>query len=76
MIKADKDSTTINGNPIEISEQFIAVVQAVRETFSNAFGSDVFADKAVDAFYELSKYDADELKSKTEEEIMKTILGI
>ena len=74
MIKADKDSVMINGNTIEISKQFIAVTQAVRKTFSNAFGSDDIANMAVDAFYELSKYDTDELKDKTGEEIAKTII--
>lgn len=76
MIKADKDSVMVNGDIAEISGQFVAVVQAVRKTISNAFGSDVFADKAVDAFYKLSKLGADELESKTEEEIMKTILDV
>ena len=74
MIKADKEGIKINGNPVEIADQFVEIAKGVREVFVDAFNENM-ASKALDAFYELSKFTDEELKSKPEEVIMKMVMN-
>ena len=68
MIKADKECTKINGNPDDIMYDFVLVVKAIREMFSNSFGDNV-ANAMLDVFYEISKLTDEELEKITDEEL-------
>lgn len=75
MISADKNDVIITGDVVEIAEQFGEVAKAIRTMLTNASGNAEFADKALDAFYELSKLSDEDLEGKSEEEIMGIVLG-
>lgn len=68
MIKVDKKCIKINGNQDDIMYDFIHVVKAIREVFSNSFGENV-ANAMLDAFYEISKLTDEEFKEMTKEEL-------
>ena len=68
MIKVDKECTKINGNPDDIMYDFVQVVRAIREMFSNSFGDNV-ANAMLDAFYKMSKLTDEEFKEMTKEEL-------
>lgn len=68
MIKADKECIKINGNPVDITTEFVYVVRAVREVLSDAFG-DNMANATLDTFYEMSKLTDEEVEEMTEEEL-------
>ena len=68
MIKVDKECTKINGNPDDIMYDFVLVVKAIREMFSNSFGDNT-ANAMLDVFYEISKLTDEEIGEKTEEEL-------
>lgn len=68
MIKADKECIKINGNPVDITNDFVHVVKAIRKVFSNSFRDNV-ANAALDAFYEISKLTDEEIGEMTEEEL-------
>lgn len=74
MIKADKESVKIGGNPIEITNQFVAIAKGVREILESTFG-EAPPSKAMDAIYELSKFTDEELEARQEEEIAEIILN-
>ena len=68
MIKVDKECTKINGNPDDIMYDFVLVVKAIREMFSNSFGDNT-ANAMLDVFYEISKSTDEEIGEKTKEEL-------
>lgn len=68
MIKADKECIKVNGNPVDITAEFIHVVKAVREALSDAFGDNV-ANAMLDAFYKISKLTDEEIEEMTKEEL-------
>ena len=68
MIKADKECIKINGNPDDIMYDFVNVVKAIREVFSNSFGDNA-ANAILDAFYKISKLTDEEFKEMTKEEL-------
>ena len=68
MIKVDKECTKINGNPDDIMYDFVIVVKAIREMFSNSFGDDA-ANAILDAFYKISKLTDEEFGEMTKEEL-------
>ena len=68
MIKVDKECTKINGNPDDIMYDFVLVVKAIREMFSNSFGDDA-ANAILDAFYKISKLTDEEFGEMTKEEL-------
>ena len=68
MIKVDKECTKINGNPDDIMYDFVLVVKAIREMFSNSFGDNA-ANAILDAFYKISKLTDEEFKEMTKEEL-------
>lgn len=68
MIKADKECIKINGNPDDIMYEFVHVVKAVREVFSDAFGDNV-ANAMLDAFYKISKLTDEGFEEMTKEEL-------
>ena len=68
MIKVDKECTKINGNPDDIMYDFVLVVKAIREMFSNSFGDNT-ANAMLDVFYEISKLTDEEIGEKTKEEL-------
>ena len=68
MIKVDKECTKINGNPGDIMYDFVLVVKAIREMFSNSFGDDA-ANAILDAFYKISKLTDEEFGEMTKEEL-------
>lgn len=75
MIKADKECIKVNGNPVDITAEFVHVVKAVREVFSDAFGDSV-ANAALDAFYEMSKLTDEEIGEMTKEELDEIVESI
>lgn len=68
MIKADKECIKINGNQDDIMHDFVHVVKAIREMFSNSFGDNV-ANAILDTFYKISKLTDEEFKEMTKEEL-------
>ena len=68
MIKADKECIKINGNPVDIMYDFVNIVKAIREMFSNSFGDNT-ANAMLDVFYEISKLTDEEIGEKTKEEL-------
>lgn len=68
MIKSDKECIEINGNPVDITTEFVYVVRAVREVLSDAFG-DSMANATLDTFYQISKLTNEEFEEMTEEEL-------
>ena len=68
MIKVDKECIKINGNPDDIMYDFVLVVKAIREMFSNSFGDDA-ANAILDAFYKISKLTDEEFGEMTKEEL-------
>lgn len=75
MIKADKECIKINGNPDDIMYEFVHVVKAVREVFSDAFGDNV-ANAMLDAFYKISKLTDEEFEEMTKEELDEIVESI
>ena len=68
MIKADKECIKINGNVEDIMYDFVHVVKAIREVFSNSFGDNA-ANAVLDTFYKISKLTDEEFKEMTKEEL-------
>ena len=68
MIKADKECIKINGNAEDIMYDFVHVVKAIREVFSNSFGDNA-ANAVLDTFYKISKLTDEEFKEMTKEEL-------
>lgn len=75
MIKADKECIKINGNPDDIMYDFVNVVKAIREMFSNSFGDNV-ANAILDTFYKISKLTDEELEEMTKEELYEIVESI
>ena len=75
MIKADKECIKINGNPVDITTEFVYVVRAVREVLSDAFG-DNMANATLDTFYEMSKLTDEEVGEMPKEELDEIVESI
>ena len=75
MIKVDKECTKINGNPDDIMYDFVLVVKAIREMFSNSFGDNT-ANAMLDVFYEISKLTDEEFEEMTNEELGEIVESI
>lgn len=75
MIKADKECIKINGNPADITTEFVYVVRAVREVLSDAFG-DNMANATLDTFYEMSKLTDEEVGEMPKEELDEIVESI
>ena len=75
MIKADKECIKINGNPDDIMHDFVHVVKAIREVFSNSFGDNA-ANAMLDAFYKISKLTDEEFEEMTKEELDEIVESI
>ena len=75
MIKVDKECTKINGNPVDITTEFVYVVRAVREVLSDAFG-DNMANATLDVFYEMSKLTDEEIGEMPREKLYEIVESI
>ena len=75
MIKADKECIKINGNPVDITTEFVYVVKAIREVLSDAFGNNM-ANATLDTFYEMSKLTDEEFEEMTKEELDEIVESI
>ena len=75
MIKVDKECTKINGNPDDIMYDFVLVVKAIREMFSNSFWDNA-ANAMLDVFYEISKLTDEEIGEMTKEELDEIVESI
>lgn len=75
MIKADKECIKINGNPVDITTEFVYVVRAVREVLSDAFG-DNMANATLDTFYEMSKLTDEEVGEMPREKLYEIVESI
>lgn len=75
MIKADKECIKINGNPVDITTEFVYVVRAVREVLSDAFGNNM-ANATLDTFYEMSKLTDEEAGEMPREKLYEIVESI
>ena len=75
MIKADKECIKINGNPDDIMYDFVNIVKAIREVFSNSFGDNA-ANAILDVFYKISKLTDEEVGEMPREKLYEIVESI
>lgn len=75
MIKADKECIKINGNPDDIMYDFVNIVKAIREVFSNSFGDNA-ANAILAVFYKISKLTDEEVGEMPREKLYEIVESI